>query len=271
MRFLHAPDSASEEVDACCSAARFVGVRTTGLCVVPFSCGCGSSEGSSGSIVSSSGVFTPPPVIVEEAQCVDRSDRGACPATASHPCIPITRTPPEPPCIKSRPLDLKTPSRWAMETPGISESTPLLFSSSVPRPCIRPVINRLLAQSNTTPTADHILAQIPLAHRDLISSYRTAFVLVTLLQIESDTRKQLARDDSLNLWDAWDHHVNAELVVEHCASHVLEVWTGFLRIPRNNANLDALIWTAFPLEEDGSTSVCRMCLTFTSYLDSRKN
>lgn len=196
---------------------------------------------------------------------------GVIEVRASHPRIPITRTPPEPPCIKSRPLDLKTPSRWAMETPGISESTPLLFSSSVPRPCIRPVINRLLAQSNTTPTADHILAQIPLAHRDLISSYRTAFVLVTLLQIESDTRKQLARDDSLNLWDAWDHHVNAELVVEHCASHVLEVWTGFLRIPRNNANLDALIWTAFPLEEDGSTSVCRMCLTFTSYLDSRKN
>ena len=139
-----------------------------------------------------------------------------------------------------------------MEAPEISESTSLLRSP--PLPCIRLVIDRLLAQSNTTPTADHILAQFP--HRDFAPSYRTAFVLITLLQIESDARKQLARDDSLNLWETWDHHVNAELVVEHCASHVLEVWSNFLQVQKNNADLDALLWTKFPLEVGGSTGVC---------------
>lgn len=143
-----------------------------------------------------------------------------------------------------------------MEAPVISESIPLLRSPSIPLPRIRPVIDRLLAQSNTTPTADHILAQFP-SHRDLIPPYRTAFVLVTLLQIGSDAGKQLARDDSLNLWDTWDHHVNAELVAEHCTSHALEVWSNFLRVPRNNANLDALLWTLFPLGEDRYTGVCR--------------
>ena len=199
----------------------------------------------------------PPPFIdiVEGAQCVDRSDRGV--HNRKHPGIhhPVPR--PEPSSINSRPLNLKTPSRWTMETPEISESTPLLCSPSVPRPCIRPVIDRLLAQSNTTPTAEHILAQLP-PRRDLIPSYRTAFVLITLLQIGGDAREQLTRDDSLNLWDAWDHHVNAELVAEHCASHALEVWSNFLRVPRDNADLDSLIWTAFPLKEDGCTSVCRM-------------
>lgn len=143
-----------------------------------------------------------------------------------------------------------------METPGISESIPLLRSPSISLPCILSVIDRLLAQSNTTPTADHILAQFP-SHRDLVPSYRTAFVLITLLQIGCDARKQLTRDGSSNLWDAWDHHLNAELVSEHCASHVLEVWTNFLRVPRNNADLDGLLWTAFPLGEDRYTGVCR--------------
>ena len=142
-----------------------------------------------------------------------------------------------------------------METPGTSESTPLLRSPSISLPRIRPVIDRLLAQSNTTPTADHILARFP-SHRDLTPSHRTAFVLITLLQIGSDARKQLARDDSLNLWDTWDHHANAELVAEHCASHVLEVWSNFLRVPRNNADFDALLWTVFPLGDDRRTSVC---------------
>ena len=148
-----------------------------------------------------------------------------------------------------------------MEAAGISESTPLLCSSAIPLPCIRPVVDRLLARSNTTPTADHILAQFP-QHRDLIPSHRTAFVLITLLQIGSDARKQLARDDLLNLWDTWDNHINAELVAEHCASHALEVWSNFLRVPRNGADLDALVWTAFPLGEDGCPGVCRTFLRF---------
>jgi len=143
-----------------------------------------------------------------------------------------------------------------METPETLESTPLLRPPSISLPCIRPVIDRLLAQSNTTPTADHILAQFP-SHRDLNPSYRTAFVLITLLQIGSDARKQPARDDSLTLWDTWDRHTSMELVVEHCASRVLEVWSNFLRVPRNDANLDALLWTAFPLGEDRCAGVCR--------------
>lgn len=150
-----------------------------------------------------------------------------------------------------------TRSRWEMENPAISESTPLLRSSSASLPCIRPVIDRLLARSNTTPSADHILAQFP-SHRDLTPSYRTAFVLITLLQIGCDAGNQLARDRSLNLWGAWDHHANAELIAEHCSSHVLEVWSDFLRIPRSNADLDALLWTVFPLGEDRCTGVCRM-------------
>jgi len=149
-----------------------------------------------------------------------------------------------------------------MEAPEISESTPLLHSP--PLPCVLLVITRLLAQSNTTPTADHILAQFP--HRDFTPSYRTAFVLITLLQIERDARKQLARDGSLNLWEAWDHHVNAELVVEHCVSHVLEVWSDFLRIQRNNVDLDSLLWTKFPLGRDSSTGVCRTFLHLGFYL-----
>jgi len=143
-----------------------------------------------------------------------------------------------------------------MEIPEISESTPLLRSPSISLPCIRPVIDRLLAQSNTTPTADHILAQFP-SHRDLNPSYRTAFVLITLLQIGSDARNQPPRDDSLTLWDTWDRHGNAELVAEHCTSRVLEVWSNFVRVPRNNVDLDALLWTAFPLAEDRCVGVCR--------------
>ena len=158
-----------------------------------------------------------------------------------------------PPAQGHNPSTSNILSRWTMETPEVSESTPLL--SSPPLPCIRFVIDRLLAQSNTTPTADHILAQFP--HRDFNPSYRTAFVLIILLQIESDARKQLARDGSLNLWETWDHHVNAELVVEHCASHVLEVWSDFLRVQRSNADLDALLWTRFPLGVDWYTSTCR--------------
>ena len=143
-----------------------------------------------------------------------------------------------------------------MDITEISESSPLLRSPAISLPCIRPVIDRLLAQSNTTPTADHILAQFP-SHRDLIPSHRTAFVLITLLQIGNDARKQLARDGSLNLWDTWDNHINAELVAEHCASHVLEVWSIFLRVPRNDADLDALLWAALPLGEDRCIGVCR--------------
>jgi len=167
-------------------------------------------------------------------------------------------------------VNLKNIPLWTMETPGISESTPLLRSPSIPLPCIRPVIDRLLAQSNTTPTADHILAQFP-SHRDLIPPHRTAFVLITLLQIESDARRQLARDGSLTLWDVWDHHVNAELVAEHCASHVLEVWLNFLRVPRNDADLDALLWTVFPLVEDRCTGVCRTFCTLILIREKKLN
>lgn len=150
-----------------------------------------------------------------------------------------------------------TPSRWEMQTPEISESTPLLRSPSTSLPSVRPVIDRLLARSNTAPSVDHILAQFP-SQRDLTPSHRTAFVLITLLQIGCDARKQLARDRLSSLWDAWDHNVNAELVAEHCSSHLLEVWSDFLRVPRNNADLDALLWTVFPLGEDKCTGVCRM-------------
>jgi len=143
-----------------------------------------------------------------------------------------------------------------MEAPEVSESTPLLHSP--PLPCIRLVIDRLQAQSNTTPTADHILAQV--LHCDLSPSYQTAFVLITLLQIESDARKQLARNESLDLWETWDHHVSAESVVEHCTSHVLEVWSGFLRVQRDNADLDALLWAKFPSVADGYPDVCRTFL-----------
>lgn len=161
------------------------------------------------------------------------------------------------PTPKTAPLTSRiVPSRWAMETSGILESTPLLRSPTVFLPCVRSIIDRLLAQSNTTPSGDHILAQFQ-SHRDLTPSHRTAFVLITLMQIGSDARKQLAHEDPLHLWDTWDQHVNAELVAEHCASHVLEVLSDFLRVPRNNANLDALLWTVFPLSEDRYTGVCR--------------
>lgn len=191
---------------------------------------------------------------------VDRSDREVC-LCVPRPQAPITVSDPRPPASTHGSFDLqKIPSGWVMETREISESTPLLRSPTISLPCIRPVIDRLLAQSNTTPTADHILAQFP-SHRDLIPSHRTSFVLITLLQIGSDARKQLARDDSLILWDTWDHHVNAELVAEHCSSHVLEVWSNFLRVPRNNADLVALLWTAFPLGEDRCASLCRTCFT----------
>lgn len=152
---------------------------------------------------------------------------------------------------------LKNTSGWEMQTRGISESTPLLRSPYPSLPYIRPVIDRLLAQSNTTPSPDHILAQFP-SHRDLTPSNRTAFVLITLLQIGCDARKQLDLNRSLSLWDAWDNHLNAELVAEHCSSHVLEVWSNFLRVPRSNAHLDALLWTVFLLREDNRTGVCRM-------------
>ena len=202
---------------------------------------------------------------------VDRSDREVRAVSTAHHyhhCCLFSDS--SPPCTRVTALSTSKiiPFGWAMEAPEISESTPLLRLSSISLPCIRSVIDRLLAQSNTTPTADHILAQFP-SHRDLIPSYRTAFVLITLLQIGCDARKQLARDDSLNLWDTWDHHVNAELVSEHCASHVLEVWTNFLRVPRNNADLDALLWAVFPLREDRYTGVCRKFLRFDS--DPRKN
>lgn len=144
-----------------------------------------------------------------------------------------------------------------MESPRTSESTPLLRSPFASLPCIRPIIDRLLARSNTTPTADHILAQFP-SHRDLTPSHRTSFVLITLLQIGSDAKNHPGRDRSLILWDAWDYHINAELVAEHCSSHVLEVWSDFIRVPRSNADLDALLWTTFPLGEDRSAGVCRM-------------
>ena len=161
------------------------------------------------------------------------------------------------PTPKTAPLTSRiVPSRWAMETSGILESTPLLRSPTIFLPCVRSIIDRLLAQSNTTPSGDHILAQFQ-SHRDLTPSHRTAFVLITLMQIGSDARKQLAHEDPLHLWDTWDQHVNAELVAEHCASHVLEVLSDFLRVPRNNANLDALLWTVFPLSEDRYTGVCR--------------
>jgi len=184
----------------------------------------------------------------------------ARPITAT---ITVACSRPESSCSRVTALSTSkiAPSRWAMEAPEISESTPLLRLSSISIPCIRSVIDRLLAQSNTTPTADHILAQFP-SHRDLIPSYRTAFVLITLLQIGCDARKQLAHDDSLNLWDTWDHHLNAELVSEHCASHVLEVWTNFVRVPRDSADLDALLWAVFPLGEDRCTGVCRKFLRF---------
>lgn len=158
--------------------------------------------------------------------------------------------------VTAPPSSTFAPSRWAMETPEILESTPLLRSPLVPLPCIRPVIDRLLAQSNTTPTEDHILAQFP-SQRDLTPSYRTAFVLITLFQIGSDARKHSTRGGSLSLWDEWDHQVNAELVAEHCSSHILEVWSNFLRVPRSNASLDALLWTVLPLEEDRYAGVCR--------------
>ena len=161
-----------------------------------------------------------------------------------------------PPAQSHNPFTSETPSRWTMETPEISESTPLLHLP--PLPCIRLVIDRLLAQSNTTPAAEHILAQFP--HRNFTPSYRTAFVLITLLQIESDARKQLARDDSLDLWEMWDHHVSTEFVVEHCASHVLEVWSDFLQVQKRNADLDILLWTKFPLDVGGYTGVCRTFL-----------
>ena len=186
---------------------------------------------------------------------VDRSDREVRCTHHYHHRSPPTRTLT---CCRVTVSSLSqlTPCGWAMETSVISESTSLLRSPTIPIPCIRPVIDRLLAQSNTTPTEDHILAQLP-SHRDLTPSHRTAFVLITLLQIGSDAKKQLARDDPLRLWETWDHHVNAELVAEHCASHVLEVWSNFLRVPRGNANLDALLWTVFPLGEDRRIGVCR--------------
>jgi len=88
----YAPDSASEGVDGCCSAARLVGVRTTGLCVVAVDCGCGTSDGSSGSIVSSNGVFMPPPLIVERrlnAGCARSKviESWACVGKHHHQCL----------------------------------------------------------------------------------------------------------------------------------------------------------------------------------------
>lgn len=72
---------------------------------------------------------------------------------------------------------------------------------------------------------------------------RTAFLLVTLLQLQSVAGTQTAHTD--DTWEEWSREQQNAETLAQTTKHISEIWSQFVAEPRTSEELEQLLWTRF--------------------------
>lgn len=127
----------------------------------------------------------------------------------------------------------------------VDEATPLLSASpgSIERPAVLPAVRRYrLGGSN----ADDILDSQYSFPSD---AERIAFLL--LVRLHYNESQYNALNDSLDIWENWQHARAASTVAEDTGRRASEILNQFLLNHSSSSAIQTVFWTAFPLEDTG--------------------
>uniref|UniRef100_A0A0W0F8Z7 Uncharacterized protein n=1 Tax=Moniliophthora roreri TaxID=221103 RepID=A0A0W0F8Z7_MONRR len=125
-------------------------------------------------------------------------------------------------------------------------------------PYIAPVIRQLdaLSQEELESALSNDILRSPQTIED--RALAAAFALLVLLQYRDQRIHH--RRDSLNPWDRWSQERDAEKELCAIDKHLERVWERFLDTYCSPKDIEGVLWTAFPLEEDRKKPIRGMSL-----------
>ena len=130
------------------------------------------------------------------------------------------------------------------------EATPLL--STLPtrdhRPAVLPAVRQYglgRGVSNGSDTLD--------LHTFPSDAERTAFLLLT--QLHYLEAQYAAPSNSSDIWENWQQARIASSVAEDTGQRVSEILDRFLMNHSSSSDIQAIFWTAFPLESTGKSTI----------------
>ena len=124
---------------------------------------------------------------------------------------------------------------------------------SSPHPPIEPMVARL--QEEGLP-ADHAWCPIPSP-----SAERTAFILVTLLQLRAVEASQASIAD--DAWGEWSREEHAADIMHTATKRIQEAWTDFLSETRTPEEVEDVLWMEFYLNTEDMRCVRGMGRIFS--------
>ena len=82
---------------------------------------------------------------------------------------------------------------------------------------------------------------------------RTAFLLVTLLQLQSVAATQTAHTD--DTWEEWSREQQNVETLAQTAKHISDIWAHFVAEPRTSEEVEQALWTRFRVSAESSQYV----------------
>ena len=140
-----------------------------------------------------------------------------------------------------------------------TETTPLILSRTDNScPTLPPL----------APTVDHIrlhglqsLDEVPtiFSSRPTSVPAQVSFKMIVLLQLYLHA-KVPRTTEGRDIWEQWSEERTSSLDAEDLERRCMTVWGEFLEVNRSRQEIEDCLWSAYPLEEGGSSSVRGMLL-----------
>ncbi|KAF8271347.1 hypothetical protein EI94DRAFT_1568566 [Lactarius quietus] len=135
-----------------------------------------------------------------------------------------------------------------------TETTPLVLrrtdSSSHTLPPLTPVVNRIRLHGLQLLDEDLSIFSSPSASVPA----QVAFKMIVLLRLYL-LAKVHQPSESRDIWEQWSKERTSSLDAEDLERRCMTVWEEFLRVSRSTQEIEDCLWSAYPLEEGGSSSV----------------
>ena len=143
-----------------------------------------------------------------------------------------------------------------------TENTPLLSTSDDAGttfdalPAVNPVVAQLGADLRSTGSLALNVGDFPDWCPDTLpsDSQRTAFILVVLLNLLA-LRYNQATNHSGSVWEQWSTEKQDACDVTSLQREIVNVWNNFIGEFRTTGDIEDLLWSSFPLAEDGETCI----------------
>lgn len=135
-----------------------------------------------------------------------------------------------------------------------TETTPLILgrtdNSSPTLPPLAPVVDSIRLHG------PQLLDEVPtiFSSRSIRVPAQVSFKMIVLLQLYLQA-KAPRPTEGRDIWEQWSDERTSSLDAEDLERRCMIVWGEFLEVNRNRQEIEDCLWSAYPLEEGGSSSV----------------